>query len=167
MTDSKIALITGAGSGIGRACAIALSKEGWSVVICGRRPDALQETIAEAGEGASMLAVPTDVSDPAQVKALFAQTKQAYGRLDLLFNNAGMGGPRGVMLEDIEYEDWMKVVGVNLTGSFLCTQEAMKIMKEQDPRGGRIINNGSISAHAPRPDSVAYTATKHAITGLT
>ena len=167
MADSKIALITGAGSGIGRACAIALSKEGWSVVLAGRRTDALQETIAEAGPGVKMLAVPTDVSDPAQVKALFAKAKQTYGRLDLLFNNAGMGGPRGVMLEDIEYEDWQRVVGVNLTGSFLCTQEAMKIMKDQDPRGGRIINNGSISAHAPRPDSVAYTSTKHAITGLT
>jgi NAD(P)-dependent dehydrogenase (short-subunit alcohol dehydrogenase family) len=162
-----IALITGAGSGIGQACAIALSREGWSVVLAGRRPDALQETIAQAGEGAKMLAVPSDVSDPAQVKSLFTKTKETYGRLDLLFNNAGMGGPRGVMLEDIEYEDWMKVVGVNLTGSFLCTQEAMKIMKDQDPRGGRIINNGSISAHAPRPDSVAYTSTKHAITGLT
>ena len=162
-----IALITGAGSGIGQACAIALSREGWSVVLAGRRPDALQETIAQAGEGAKMLAVPSDVSDPAQVKSLFAKTKETYGRLDLLFNNAGMGGPRGVMLEDIEYEDWLKVVGVNLTGSFLCTQEAMKIMKDQDPRGGRIINNGSISAHAPRPDSVAYTSTKHAITGLT
>jgi NAD(P)-dependent dehydrogenase (short-subunit alcohol dehydrogenase family) len=164
---AKVALVTGGGSGIGRACAIALAKEGWSVVICGRRPDALQETIAEAGEGAEMLAVPTDVSDPAQVKALFAKTKETYGRLDLLFNNAGMGGPRGVMLEDIEFDDWMKVVGVNLNGSFLCTQEAIKIMKDQDPRGGRIINNGSISAHAPRPDSVAYTSTKHAITGLT
>ncbi len=167
MADSKIALITGAGSGIGRACAIALSKEGWSVVLAGRRTDALQETIAEAGPGAKMLAVPSDVSDPSQVKALFATAKETYGRLDLLFNNAGMGGPRGVLLEDIEYEDWQRVVGVNLTGSFLCTQEAMKIMKAQDPRGGRIINNGSISAHAPRPDSVAYTSTKHAITGLT
>jgi NAD(P)-dependent dehydrogenase (short-subunit alcohol dehydrogenase family) len=162
-----VALVTGGGSGIGRACATELAKAGWSVVICGRRADALDETIAEAGEGAKMLAVPTDVSDPAQVKALFARTKATYGRLDLLFNNAGMGGPRGVMLEDIEYDDWMKVVGVNLTGSFLCTQEAMKIMKDQEPRGGRIINNGSISAHAPRPDSVAYTSTKHAITGLT
>jgi NAD(P)-dependent dehydrogenase (short-subunit alcohol dehydrogenase family) len=167
MADSKIAVITGGGSGIGRACAIALAREGWSVVICGRRADALDETIAEAGPGVKMLAVPTDVSDPAQVKALFAKVKDTYGRLDLLFNNAGMGGPRGVMLEDIEFDDWMKVVGVNLNGSFLCTQEAMKIMKDQDPRGGRIINNGSISAHAPRPDSVAYTSTKHAITGLT
>jgi len=167
MADSKIALITGAGSGIGRACAIALSKEGYSVVLAGRRLDALQETMAEAGPGAKMLAVPTDVGDPEQVKALFARTKQTYGRLDLLFNNAGMGGPPGVMLEDIEYKAWQQVLDVNLTGSFLCTQEAIKIMKDQDPRGGRIINNGSISAHAPRPNSVAYTATKHAITGLT
>jgi NAD(P)-dependent dehydrogenase (short-subunit alcohol dehydrogenase family) len=136
-------------------------------VLAGRRKDALEETIAAAGEGANMLAVPTDVSDPEQVKTLFSRTKETYGRLDLLFNNAGMGGPRGVMLEDIEYEDWQRVVGVNLTGSFLCTQQAMQIMKAQNPRGGRIINNGSISAHAPRPDSVAYTSTKHAITGLT
>jgi NAD(P)-dependent dehydrogenase (short-subunit alcohol dehydrogenase family) len=164
---APVALITGAGSGIGQACAVALSKEGYSVVLAGRRPDALRETITMAGPGADMLAVPTDVTDPAQIKALFAATMQKYGRLDLLFNNAGMGGPRGVMLEDIEYEDWMRVVNTNLTGSFLCTQEAMKIMKSQDPRGGRIINNGSISAHAPRPDSVAYTSTKHAITGLT
>jgi NAD(P)-dependent dehydrogenase (short-subunit alcohol dehydrogenase family) len=164
---APVALITGAGSGIGQACAIALSKEGYSVVLAGRRADALQETITMAGSGADMLAVPTDVTDPAEIRALFAASMEKYRRLDLLFNNAGMGGPRGVMLEDIEYADWMRVVNTNLTGSFLCTQEAMKIMKAQDPRGGRIINNGSISAHAPRPDSVAYTSTKHAITGLT
>jgi NAD(P)-dependent dehydrogenase (short-subunit alcohol dehydrogenase family) len=163
---ASVALITGAGSGIGQACALALSREGYSVVLAGRRPDALQETIDKAGPGADMLAVPTDVADPAQVKALFAATKQKYGRLDLLFNNAGRGSPPG-LLEDMEVEVWKSVVDTNLTGSFLCTQEAIKIMKDQDPRGGRIINNGSISAHAPRPNSVAYTSTKHAITGLT
>ena len=163
---APVALITGAGSGIGQACALALSREGYSVVLAGRRPEALQETVDKAGPGAEMLAVPTDVADPAQVKALFVATKQKYGRLDLLFNNAGRGSPPG-LLEDMEVEVWKSVVDVNLTGSFLCTQEAIKIMKDQDPRGGRIINNGSISAHAPRPNSVAYTSTKHAITGLT
>jgi len=163
---APVALITGAGSGIGQACAIALSKEGYSVVLAGRRPEALQETIDKAGAGADMLAVPTDVADPAQVKALFAATKEKYGRLDLLFNNAGRGSPPG-LLEDMEVDVWKGVVDTNLTGSFLCTQEAIKIMKDQNPRGGRIINNGSISAHAPRPNSVAYTSTKHAITGLT
>jgi NAD(P)-dependent dehydrogenase (short-subunit alcohol dehydrogenase family) len=163
---APVALITGAGSGIGQACAVALSKEGYSVVLAGRRPEALQERIEKAGAGTDMLAVPTDVADPAQVKALFAATKQKYGRLDLLFNNAGRGSPPG-LLEEMEVEVWKAVVDVNLTGSFLCTQEAMKIMRDQDPRGGRIINNGSISAHAPRPNSVAYTSTKHAITGLT
>jgi len=163
---APVALITGAGSGIGQACAVALSKEGYSVVLAGRRPDALQETIDMAGAGADMLAVPTDVADPAQVKALFTAAKQKYGRLDLLFNNAGRGSPPG-LLEDMEVDVWKSVVDTNLTGSFLCTQEAIKIMKDQEPRGGRIINNGSISAHAPRPNSVAYTSTKHAITGLT
>jgi NAD(P)-dependent dehydrogenase (short-subunit alcohol dehydrogenase family) len=163
---APVALITGAGSGIGQACALALSREGYSVVLAGRRPEALQETVDKAGAGADMLAVPTDVADPAQVKALFAAAKQKYGRLDLLFNNAGRGSPPG-LLEEMEVDVWKAVVDVNLTGSFLCTQEAFKIMKEQDPRGGRIINNGSISAHAPRPNSVAYTSTKHAITGLT
>ena len=163
---APVALITGAGSGIGQACAIALSKEGYAVVLAGRRPDALQETITMAGPGADMLAVPTDVADPGQVKALFASAKAKYGRLDLLFNNAGRGSPPG-LLEDMEVDVWKSVVDTNLTGSFLCTQEAIKIMKDQDPRGGRIINNGSISAHAPRPNSVAYTSTKHAITGLT
>ena len=163
---APVALITGAGSGIGQACALALSREGYSAVLAGRRPEALQETVDKAGSGAEMLAVPTDVADPAEVKALFAATKQKYGRLDLLFNNAGMGSPPG-LLEDMEVETWKRVVDVNLTGSFLCTQEAIKVMKDQAPRGGRIINNGSISAHAPRPNSVAYTSTKHAITGLT
>jgi NAD(P)-dependent dehydrogenase (short-subunit alcohol dehydrogenase family) len=163
---APVALITGAGSGIGQSCALALSREGYSVVLAGRRPAALQETIDKAGSGADMIAVPTDVGDPAQVKTLFAAAKEMYGRLDLLFNNAGRGSPPG-LLEDMEYEVWQSVVDVNLTGSFLCTQEAIKIMKDQDPRGGRIINNGSISAHAPRPNSVAYTSTKHAITGLT
>ena len=163
---APVALITGAGSGIGQACALALSREGYSAVLTGRRPEALQETVDKAGSGAEMLAVPTDVADPTQVKALFAATKQKYGRLDLLFNNAGMGSPPG-LLEDMEVETWKRVVDVNLTGSFLCTQEAIKVMKDQAPRGGRIINNGSISAHAPRPNSVAYTSTKHAITGLT
>ncbi len=163
---APVALITGAGSGVGQACALALSREGYSAVLAGRRPEALQETVDKAGSGAEMLAVPTDVADPAEVKALFAATKQKYGRLDLLFNNAGMGSPPG-LLEDMEVETWKRVVDVNLTGSFLCTQEAIKVMKDQAPRGGRIINNGSISAHAPRPNSVAYTSTKHAITGLT
>jgi NAD(P)-dependent dehydrogenase (short-subunit alcohol dehydrogenase family) len=163
---NPIALVTGAGSGIGRACALALAREGYSVVLAGRRREALEETAAMAGGGGNVLAVPTDIADPEQVRALFAKTKEVYGRLDLLFNNAGMGSPPG-LLEDMPYETWQQVVNVNLTGSFLCTQEAFKIMKEQDPRGGRIINNGSISAHAPRPNSVAYTSTKHAITGLT
>lgn len=164
---NKVALVTGAGSGIGRACAIALGQAGYHVVLAGRRADALQQTIAEAGEsGSRMLAVPTDVGDPASVKALFATTKQRFGRLDLLFNNAGMGTP-AMPLEDLSYEQWQAVVAVNLTGPFLCTQEAFRIMKEQTPRGGRIINNGSISAYAPRPFSAPYTSTKHAISGLT
>lgn len=164
---NKVALVTGAGSGIGRACAIALGQAGYHVVLAGRRADALQQTIAEAGEsGSRMLAVPTDVGDPASVKALFATTKQRFGRLDLLFNNAGMGTP-AMPLEDLSYEQWQAVVAVNLTGPFLCTQEAFRIMKEQTPRGGRIINNGSISAYAPRPFSAPYASTKHAISGLT
>lgn len=164
---NKVALVTGAGSGIGRACAIALGQAGYHVVLAGRRADALQQTIAEAGEsGSRMLAVPTDVGDPASVKALFATTKQRFGRLDLLFNNAGMGTP-AMPLEDLSHEQWQAVVAVNLTGPFLCTQEAFRIMKEQTPRGGRIINNGSISAYAPRPFSAPYTSTKHAISGLT
>ena len=163
----KVAIVTGAGSGIGKASAVTLLKHGYSVVLAGRRADALAEAIREAGDaGARALAVPTDVGDPASVHALFARTKERFGRLDLLFNNAGGNAP-GIPLEDLTYEQWQKVVNVNLTGVFLCTQEAIKIMKAQTPRGGRIINNGSISAHTPRPNSAPYTATKHAVTGLT
>src|SRR6266851_413942 len=161
----KVALITGAGTGIGKAVALALMKEGYAAVLAGRRKDKLEET-ANEGRSAKSLVVPTDVSDPGSIQALFAKTREAFGRLDLLFNNAGIGAP-AVPLEELPYETWKKVVDTNLTGMFLCTQEAIKIMKVQDPRGGRIINNGSISAHAPRPFSVAYTSTKHAITGLT
>lgn len=165
--EGKVAIITGAGTGIGRACSLALLREGYAVVLAGRRPEPLQEVITAAGDAAGRtLAVPTDVGNPEQVKALFAKTLERFGRLDLLFNNAGMGAP-GIPLEDLTFEQWQAVVSVNLTGSFLCTQEAFKIMKNQTPRGGRIINNGSISAHAPRPNSAPYTATKHAITGLT
>ncbi len=161
----KVALVTGAGSGIGKACAIALGKAGYTVVLAGRRLDALQD-VAKTMSGEA-LCVSTDVSDPTSVAALFAATKQKFGRLDVLFNNAGTGAPGTVMLEDLTFEQWQTVVNVNLTGPFLCTQEAFKIMKAQEPQGGRIINNGSISAHAPRPNSSPYTATKHAITGLT
>jgi NAD(P)-dependent dehydrogenase (short-subunit alcohol dehydrogenase family) len=163
----KCAVVTGAGSGIGKAVALALLNSGYRVALAGRRKDALDKAVAEAGSaGARALAVPSDVSDPASVGALFAKVKEAFGRLDLLFNNAGIGAP-GVNLEDLSFEQWKNVVDINLTGAFLCTQEAFRIMKSQDPRGGRIINNGSISAHAPRPNSAPYTATKHAITGLT
>jgi NAD(P)-dependent dehydrogenase (short-subunit alcohol dehydrogenase family) len=163
----KVAIVTGAGSGIGRAVALALMKDGYSVALAGRRKDALEAT-AELGRATNSraLPVPTDVTNPAAVKALFAATKEAFGRLDLLFNNAGSGAPP-VPMEDLTYEQWTAVVNVNLTGPFLCTQEAIKLMKSQTPRGGRIINNGSISAHAPRPNSSPYTSTKHAITGLT
>jgi NAD(P)-dependent dehydrogenase (short-subunit alcohol dehydrogenase family) len=161
----KVALVTGAGSGIGKACAVALGKAGFAVVLAGRRLDALQDVAKDmAGE---TLCVSTDVSDPKSVEVLFAATKNRFGRLDVLFNNAGTGAPGTVMLEDLTFEQWQSVVNVNLTGPFLCTQEAFKIMKAQDPQGGRIINNGSISAHAPRPNSAPYTSTKHAITGLT
>jgi NAD(P)-dependent dehydrogenase (short-subunit alcohol dehydrogenase family) len=164
---SKIALVTGAGSGIGRAVALALLKDGYSVVLAGRRSDALEQTIAQAGPaGARALSVPTDVSDPSSVRRLFEKTKETFGRLDVLFNNAGTGAPP-VPLEDLTVEQWRRVIDVNLTGAFLCTQEAIRLMKEQTPRGGRIINNGSLSAHAPRPNSAPYTASKHAITGLT
>jgi NAD(P)-dependent dehydrogenase (short-subunit alcohol dehydrogenase family) len=158
---AKVAIVTGAGSGIGKAVAVELRANGYRVVLAGRRREALE---AIAGEGA--IAVPTDVRDPESVRALFARTKAELGRLDLLFNNAGINMP-GVALEDLSYQDWRAVVDTNLTGAFLCTQEAFRLMKSQDPRGGRIINNGSISAQVPRPDSAAYTATKHAITGLT
>jgi NAD(P)-dependent dehydrogenase (short-subunit alcohol dehydrogenase family) len=165
--DAKIALVTGAGSGIGRATALALLADGYSVVLAGRNREALDRTVADAGPAASRaLAVPADVGDPASGAALFAATKAAFGRLDLLFNNAGTGAP-AVPLEDLTVEQWRRVVDVNLSGTFLCTQAAFRLMKDQAPRGGRIINNGSISAHAPRPNSAPYTATKHAITGLT
>jgi NAD(P)-dependent dehydrogenase (short-subunit alcohol dehydrogenase family) len=160
----KVALVTGAGSGIGRAVALALAKEGYSVVLAGRRLEALEETRSLAkGE---TLVVPTDVGNPAAVHALFAAVKAKFGRLDLLFNNAGTGA-RPVAMEDLTPEEWQAVVNVNLSGPFYCTQEAVRLMKSQEPHGGRIINNGSISAHAPRPNSAPYTATKHAITGLT
>ncbi len=166
-TPSRVALVTGAGSGIGRACALALHHAGYHVVLAGRRADALAETIAAApGDRERLLAVPADVGDPASVKALFEKTQQAFGRLDVLFNNAGMGAP-AIPMEDLSYEQWKAVVDVNLTGPFLCTQEAIRLMKSQTPQGGRIINNGSISAYAPRPFSAPYTATKHAISGLT
>jgi len=163
----KIAIVTGAGTGIGRATALVLLQDGWSVVFAGRREGVLGAAAAEgAAFGSRTLVVPTDVREPASVKALFARTKETFGRLDLLFNNAGTGAPRAP-LEELTYEQWKTVVDTNLTGSFLCIQEAFKLMKEQQPRGGRIINNGSISAHVPRPNSAPYTATKHAITGLT
>ena len=164
---SKVAIVTGGGTGIGRACALALGRAGYSVVIAGRRPDPLEETVAEGGAGGSRLfAVVADVGDPADVQRLFDQALQHFGRVDVLFNNAGRASAP-VPLEDVPFADWQSVVGVNLTGAFLCTQAAFRVMKDQDPRGGRIINNGSISAHTPRPFSAPYTATKHAITGLT
>jgi NAD(P)-dependent dehydrogenase (short-subunit alcohol dehydrogenase family) len=166
-TAHKIALVTGAGTGIGRAVALALLQEGYSVVLAGRRKELLDATArAATASGSRTLAVPTDVTDPSSVRALFARTKEVFGRLDLLFNNAGIGAPP-VPLEDLTFEQWTAVVETNLSGAFLCTQEAFRLMKSQDPRGGRIINNGSISAHSPRPNSAPYTATKHAITGLT
>jgi len=164
---SKIALVTGAGSGIGKSAAIALAGAGYSVVLAGRRAEMLETTAAEVRKaGARALVVPTDVANPSAVRELFAKARETFGRLDLLFNNAGMSG-RAVPLEEVEFEYWKKIVDTNLTGAFLCTQEAFKIMKSQTPRGGRIINNGSISAHTPRPHSAPYTASKHGITGLT
>ena len=160
-----VALVTGAGSGIGRAVSLALHSAGYSVVLAGRRASELERTLA-MGSGAGMLIVPTDVAEPDQVAELFARTKQTFGRLDVLFNNAGTGAP-AVPMEELTFEQWSAVVAVNLTGAFLCAQHAIRLMKSQLPRGGRIINNGSISAHAPRPNSAPYTATKHAITGLT
>src|SRR6266853_5204798 len=163
----KVAVITGAGTGIGKAVALALMKEGYAAVLAGRRQDKLEETAQEGkSTGAKSLVVVTDVGDPAAIRSLFAKTKDTFGRLDVLFNNAGIGAP-AMPLEDLPFDKWKAVVDTNLTGPFLCTQEAFRMMKSQTPRGGRIINNGSISAHTPRPQSVAYTSTKHAITGLT
>jgi len=164
---TKTAIITGAGTGIGKAVALTLLRNGYRVTLAGRRQAPLEQVVADAGAaGARALVVPTDVGDPVAVRALFARTQDAFGRLDLLFNNAGVGAP-GIPLEDLSYAQWKTVVDINLTGAFFCTQEAFKLMKAQEPRGGRIINNGSISAHAPRPNSAPYTATKHALTGLT
>jgi NAD(P)-dependent dehydrogenase (short-subunit alcohol dehydrogenase family) len=166
-THAKVAIITGAGTGIGKAVALALLKDGYRVALAGRRPAPLENVAAEAGAaGSNALVAPTDVSDPVAIQTLFGRTKEAFGRLDLLFNNAGVGAPP-LPLENLSYAQWKTVVDINLTGAFLCTQEAFKLMKAQDPQGGRIINNGSISAHAPRPNSSPYTATKHALTGLT
>jgi len=165
-SQSKIALVTGAGSGIGRAASLALHTAGYSVVLVGRRVEQLKETAARAASSEGLLVAPCDVSQPDRVRALFATTKETFGRLDVLFNNAGINAP-GIPMEDLSYERWMEVVNVNLTGSFLCAQEAIRLMKSQQPRGGRIINNGSLSAYVPRPNSAPYTATKHAITGLT
>jgi len=164
---NKVVLITGAGTGIGKASALALLRDGYRVVLTGRRKEMLDQAIAEAGAaGERATAIAADVSNPESVRSLFAQVKQKFGRLDVLFNNAGVNAP-GVPMEELTFEQWKQVVDINLTGPFLCTQEAIRIMKDQDPRGGRIINNGSISAHAPRPNSAPYTSTKHAITGLT
>jgi NAD(P)-dependent dehydrogenase (short-subunit alcohol dehydrogenase family) len=165
--ETKVAIVTGAGSGVGRASAIALLKDGYRVVLAGRRVERLRQSVAESGFPESRaLAVPTDVTDPESVRALFARTREVFGRLDLLFNNAGVSAPP-IPFEDISMAQWQAVVSTNLTGPFLCAQEAFRLMKAQTPRGGRIINNGSVSAHSPRPLSAPYTATKHAITGLT
>ncbi len=164
---NRVAIVTGASAGIGKACAIALVEAGWRVAFAGRRAGLLDAAVAESGAPSGQaLAVPADVADEASVRELFRRTVEAFGRVDLLFNNAGTGTP-ALPIEELELSQWQAVVDVNLTGTFLCTREAFRVMKAQSPRGGRIINNGSISAHAPRPDSVAYTATKHAITGLT
>src|SRR5579864_6734259 len=164
---TKVAIVTGAGTGIGRSVALAFLKHGYSVALAGRRKDLLEQAAKDSGAGERALAVPTDVADQKAVRALFAATKEKFGRLDVLFNNAGIGTPGSIMLEDLTLEQWQGVVNTNLTGMFLCTQEAFRLMKSQTPRGGRIINNGSISAHAPRPNSAPYTSTKHAVTGLT
>ena len=166
-TQAKVAVVTGGGSGIGRAVALALANDGYAVVVAGRRQDALESVSDESARaGLRMMAIPTDVRDQPSVQSLFAKTNATFGRLDLLFNNAGAGAPP-VPIEELTYDQWKMVVDTNLSGAFLCTQEAVKLMKNQRPRGGRIINNGSISAHSPRPNSAPYTATKHAITGLT
>jgi NAD(P)-dependent dehydrogenase (short-subunit alcohol dehydrogenase family) len=167
-SKGRTAIITGAGSGIGQATALSFVKAGWNTVLTGRRAETLAETAAMAGDAQGRaLCIPADVQNPADVDLLFAETVKTFGRVDVLFNNAGVNAPGGVLLEDLAFDDWMRVVQTNLTGPFLCTQAAFRVMKAQEPRGGRIINNGSISAHAPRPNSVAYTSTKHAITGLT
>jgi NAD(P)-dependent dehydrogenase (short-subunit alcohol dehydrogenase family) len=166
MTTSKVAIVTGGGSGVGRAAALALLRDGWNVVIAGRRPEPLQAVIEESKAGSRGLGMPTDVADPASVKALFDATVKTFGRVDLLFNNAGVNAP-GIPLEELSIEQWRNVVDINLNGMFFCIQQAFRVMKDQSPKGGRIINNGSISAHAPRPNSIAYTATKHSVTGLT
>jgi len=161
----KIAIVTGAGTGVGKAASVALAGAGWKVVLSGRRREPLDEVAVQIGAG-NALVVPTDVTDPESIKALFDATVERFGRLDMIFNNAGIGAP-AVPLEDLPLETWRQVVDTNLTAIFLCTQHAFRIMRDQSPRGGRIINNGSISAHAPRPNSIAYTATKHAVTGIT
>jgi NADP-dependent 3-hydroxy acid dehydrogenase YdfG len=166
-SNNKVAIITGAGSGIGKAVALSFLNDGYRVALAGRRQDALESAIKEAGKnGANAIAVPTDVSDPGAVKKLFSTTCSKFGRVDVVFNNAGVNAP-GVPLEELTVEQWRNVVDINLSGMFYCIQEAFRVMKDQNPRGGRIINNGSISAHAPRPNSSPYTATKHAVTGLT
>lgn len=164
--DGRVAIVTGGGSGVGRAAALALLRDGWRVVVAGRRQEPLDATIADSGAGDRALAIPCDVADPEAVRALFNRTVSAWGRVDLLFNNAGAGLGQ-TLLEDIGDDEWTRVVGTNLNGMFYCIREAFRVMKAQQPMGGRIINNGSISAHAPRPNSIAYTATKHAVTGLT
>ena len=165
-TDSKVAVVTGAGTGVGKAAALALLADGYRVVLAGRRAEPLREVAELSAAGERALVIPTDVADPDSVAALFAATVSAWSRLDLLFNNAGVNAP-GIPLEDLTLAQWRNVVDINLTGMFLCIQQAFRVMKAQTPRGGRIINNGSISAHTPRPNSIAYTATKHAVTGLT
>ena len=165
--DQKISIVTGAGTGVGKSASLALADEGWTIVLAGRRKDPIEAVANEIkSRGGNALAIVTDTSDTKSVEGLFEETKRAFGRLDLLFNNAGTNAP-GVSLEDLSFEQWTNVVNVNLTGVFLCTQEAFRLMKAQTPMGGRIINNGSISAHVPRPGSAPYTATKHAVTGLT
>ncbi len=166
-SDGRVAIVTGGGTGVGKSAALALLRDGYSVALAGRRAEPLDATVQEAGEaGSRMLAVPTDVGEPAAVAALFSRTIEAFGRLDVLFNNAGHGAP-GVLLEDLTYEQWRRVLDSNLTGTFLCTQQAIRIMKSQTPMGGRIINNGSTASHVPRPNSAPYVATKQGITGLT
>jgi len=166
-SSGRVAIVTGAGSGIGRSVALAFLQDGYRVALAGRRKERLEQTAKDSGAGERALVVPTDVTDASSIQSLFAKTKEKFGRLDVLFNNAGIGTPGSIMLEDLTLEQWQAVVNTNLTGMFLCTQEAFRIMKAQTPRGGRIINNGSISAHAPRPNSAPYTSTKHAVTGLT